>query len=90
MYNGWFQDSCTDIDIKRSSRTPLCHFDKLEGQLKQLGTARAAWGQRRSLALKRSSRTPLCYFDKLEGQREQPGDSRADIDIKRSSRTPLS
>ena len=39
MYNGWFQDSRADIDIKRSSRTLLCHFDKLEGQHEQPGTA---------------------------------------------------
>ena len=29
--------SRADIDIKRSSRTLLCHFDKLEGQREQPG-----------------------------------------------------
>ena len=44
MYNGWFQDSRADIDIKRSSRTPLCHFDKLEGQCKKPGDSASSLG----------------------------------------------
>ena len=68
-YNGGFWhigeqpgDSRADIDIKRSSRTPLCHFDKLEGQREQPGNSRA------DIDIKLSSRTPLCHFDKLEAQ----------------------
>ena len=40
-YNGWFWDSGTfprfRVSFQRSSRTPLCHFDKLEGQREQPG-----------------------------------------------------
>ena len=68
-YNGGFWhigeqpgDSRADIDIKCSSRTPLYHFDKLEGQCEQPGDSRA------DIDIKRSSRTPLSHFNKIEAQ----------------------
>ena len=43
------------VSVQRSSRTPLCHFDKLEGQREQPGDSRA------DIDIKRSSRTQKKY-----------------------------
>ena len=72
------------VSVQCSSRTPLCHFDKLEGQREQPGDSRA------DIDIKRSLGTPLCHFDKLEAQWRAVWGQRKSLALKRSSRTLLS
>ena len=59
IYNGWFWDSGT---FPLPSICSALLEDSTLSFWQTRGTARAAWGQRKSLALKRSSRTPLSWI----------------------------
>ena len=84
IYIGGVWDSGKSLALKRSSWTPLCHFDNLEGQHEQPGDSG------KSLALKRFPWTTLCHFDNLGGFKSIITQSIFFRFIKRSSGTSLS
>ena len=69
IYNGWFQDSCADIDIKRSSRTPL-RLSRVPAQgpstwvnLRYLEYLRKGLNQRSSQAISSTCAASLNFYD---------------------------